>query len=1048
MKKIFLLIAGVLVSIAMTADNVTIEQAEQIAAQFLNSHQSSARKPLQMAKRQPLDLKIASDATAYYVFNVGTENGYVIVSGSDLTPQVLAFSGKGSFKEETMPANMKTWLDGYADQIAYLENTKGKYQAPRQQVQRSAVDPLLTSTWGQGVPYNNMCPTDPSTGNRCVTGCVATALAQVINYHKYPSQTIAAIPGYTTETLGISMPQISITTIDWDNMLDSYSGSSTTAQKNAVAQLMLLCGQATVMDYNIASAGGSGADMALDAKALQTYFGYDKTVRVLDRNAFSTITWESLIYDELAVGRPVLYGGLSTGGGHAFVVDGYDGNGLFHINWGWNGDSDSYFLLSVLNPYNNSAIGSSSSNDGFSFEQSAVVGIQHGSDNIIPERFTIYGISNTGNTSYTRSSSSTNFAGINIKMEGYNRSSDTHSFMLNLALVDIEDSVIGTIANSIDVGSVNFNYGGTLTFSDCSFGANLPDGEYYIVPVSQSENSTEWEPCWKSNVYRIKATISDNKLMLTEPSISLSGLIQATGSTKVGHTLPLKAQIVNSGSYFNNYIYLFVDGIRVGGRILEVEGNNMADFEIDFMPMTTGHKILHLAYDDGESYVPFAMGNVTVAEDNSKLDARVKITNSTDGILPENEAIVKVRVTNIGEDYDNNVRLVLYKKNPDDMQYYGVDGQTQHLKIENGTTSTLNFEFANIESQQRYLLSFQYLKAGIWVYDSDRSVEFEQSNTIELSATPTSGEVLAGSYIILNAKPASAKVFYTLDGTEPSENSLVYDSPILIDRNLTINAFATKKNFEQSEMCTRTYTVIENSDADFGDIEVALIDKDNNKKVYNIFEIDSIYIDYTDTEPPVVEVERVSSNGCNLTLNYTMPENVDRYYTNLSYNVSEYGAAYTSSRSITYTWLKPETNYYVSTLAIGKNGRKGEVIRKVFTTSPAPYSDYVLYRNEFYQLTSAKRTTNNGISNLYIYINNSNYVVFSCNGSCSWSSGTYSIKSNSKYSGGLKLSSSSNVKWGDGKLTISGSGSYRTIDFDLDTGGEVYITGHYYGKVQ
>lgn len=1038
------------------ADNITTEQAEQIAAQFLQKHRPTAGKRLmKMVQKQPLSLSVANDATAYYVFNVGSNEGFVMVSGSNLAPRVLGYADKGAFIQDSIPSNLHAWLQGYADQIAYLERTGGRNEAPRLNSQREAVIPLLNSTWGQddyfGGPYHYKCPIDPETGYRCVTGCVATALAQVINYYKYPSHTIAPIPAYITQTKKISMPEIGITTIDWDNMLDSYDSSATTEQKNAVAQLMLLCGQAVEMDYDYLE---SGANTINDAKALQKYFGYDKTVRALERNAFSTSEWETLLYEEVASGRPVLFGGSSTGGGHSFVIDGYSSDGLFHINWGWEGQDDGYFAISVLNPYNNTSTGSSSSKDGYSFNQRAIVGIQHGTSEVIPELFTVTGIEISGERVFTRTSATENFTGVSITPCVINITSDTHEFHLGLGLYDSNEELL-LLLDGNDVGDVPHFYGGSLGFTDLQFGADLVNGDYYIVPVSASENSNEWEPCWRSNVYYIKATISDNTLTLTEPSISLNGMIQATGTTKVGHVLPLKGQIVNSGSFFNDYVYLFVDGVRVGGRAFEVQEGETANLDIDFIPTSTGRKTLYLGYSSDEmvnndindirNYVPFAIGNVTVTEDNSKLDSRITIINSTDGILPDNKAMIKVRVTNTGDDYDNVVRLVLYEYNSDDMQYYGIDGQTQHLALEKGTTSTLNFEFTNIERQQRYLLSFQYLRAGNWAYDLDRSVEFEQSNTVELSATPASGEVLAGSYVVLNAKPASAKIFYTIDGTEPSENSLVYDSPILIDRELTIKAFASKKNFEKSEIFTKTYTIVENSEADFGNIEVALVDKSGSKKVHSLNEIESIYIDYSDTEPPVVEVERVSSNGCDLTVKYTISDNVDHYYANLSNTVSEYGSGYTSSRQITYTWLKPDTKYYVSALAIGKNGRRGDVVRKQFSTSSAPYSNYVLYRNEFYQLRSAVRTTNNGTNLLYLYIDSSNYVVFSYNGSCSWS-GTYNVST--KPMGGIKLSSKSKVTWGDGKLTISGSGSYRTIDFDLDTGGGVYITGHYYGKVQ
>lgn len=699
------------------AGNVTTEQAEQIATQFLNKHRMTvSNKSMKMVKQQSLNLKMATDANAYYIFNVGNNEGFVMVSGSDLAPQVLAYSNKGSFNQNSVPVNMQAWLQGYADQIAYLEQTGGKFEAPRHQIQRSVVSPLLTSTWNQGTPYNNMCPEDPNTGVRTVTGCVATALAQVINYHKYPSQTIAPIPSYTTSTNSISMPEIGITTIDWDNMLDNYDGSASVEQNNAVAQLMLLCGQAVEMNYDISANGGSGAYTAMDAKALQKYFGYDKTSRALERNAFGTTEWESLIYDELAANRPVLYGGQSTGGGHSFVIDGYNDDGLFHVNWGWGGNSDGYFLLSVLNPYNNSAIGSSSSNDGFSFSQQAIVGVQHDTDEVIPERFTIYGITNTGSTSYTRSSATSNFTGISIQLKGYNMTGDTHNFALNLALMDADNNVITTIATDVEAEKDYFYGWGALSFSDCAFGAELTDGDYYIVPVSKTENSSEWESCWRSDVYRIKAAINGNTLTLTEPSVNLSATIQATGNTKLMETLPLTAQITNNGSYFNDYVYIAVDGYVKGGHMFEAEAGETVNFDIDFVPTTAGNKSLLLAYKKDNSWVVFASGEVTVTGD---LECIVNVTNANNGVVEDDKVTATVNITNIADDYDNDILLRLFKYDASSSSYNYVDIQYQHLSLVSGETTTLNFEFSGLENEKQYLLSLMYYKAGNLIQDAD-----------------------------------------------------------------------------------------------------------------------------------------------------------------------------------------------------------------------------------------------------------------------------------------------------------------------------------------
>lgn len=181
-----------------------------------------------------------------------------------------------------------------------------------------------------------------------MTGCVATAMAQVINYHKYPEKGIGS-NSYTTTTSGLSVSfNFGATTFDWDNMADIYSLSSTAEQKTAVATLMKACGVSVNMDYGT---GASGAMSAFVPAALVNYFGYDKATAYRERIWFSGQEWEDLVYNELATVGPVYYGGTTARNeGHAFVCDGYRADGFFHINWGWGGQSNGYFRLSALDP--------------------------------------------------------------------------------------------------------------------------------------------------------------------------------------------------------------------------------------------------------------------------------------------------------------------------------------------------------------------------------------------------------------------------------------------------------------------------------------------------------------------------------------------------------------------------------------------------------------------------------------------------------------------------------------------------------------------------
>ncbi len=363
------------------AEQVTKEQAQQQAYEFLTS-----RRPTSGMRRAPgtvPQLTTACQVSGLYVFNVDG-GGFVIVSNDDRTIPVLGYGDTGSIDPDNMPDNMRAWLQGYADEIAWLQQNNmtttaaAGTSAPRRAGGHStaAISPLLTTTWSQGAPYNNLCPIY-SGDKRAATGCVATAMAQVMNYHQWPKEGTKAIPGYTTTSNSIDLTEgLPATTFDWANMKESYSGNNETADEaNAVATLMQYCGYSIQMDYD----SSSGAQTKRVAVALKEYFDYNTTTtQYVSRNYYSAEEWASLIYHELANNRPVVYSGFTPSSGHAFVCDGYkyeNETDFFHINWGWNGSSDNYFVLSALNP-REQGIGGSNSTDGFRYGQGAVIGIQ------------------------------------------------------------------------------------------------------------------------------------------------------------------------------------------------------------------------------------------------------------------------------------------------------------------------------------------------------------------------------------------------------------------------------------------------------------------------------------------------------------------------------------------------------------------------------------------------------------------------------------------------------------------------------------------------
>lgn len=324
---------------------------------------------------------------AYYVFT--DKSGTLFVSADDVAVPLLGYTDTGDLDESSLPPQLKGMLNDYAREIEWA-NTSGYRLVSGAEntgagsvktVDGPSIAPLLKTKWDQGSPYNKYCPKLGSTTT--VTGCVATAMAQAMNYYKWPETEVPAMSYYWEN--GSKTLTSSAMTIDWANMLDSYSGSYSTTQADAVAHLMQACGYSVEMKYNTSSNGGSGAYSIHIRGALVDKFGYDVATEYQMRDYYSAEDWAQMIYDNLKDYGPVVYGGQGSAGGHSFVCDGYDGNGKFHMNWGWSGSSDGYFVLSALNP---SALGTGGGAGGFNSDQDAVLKISKPkSGSVAPEAF-------------------------------------------------------------------------------------------------------------------------------------------------------------------------------------------------------------------------------------------------------------------------------------------------------------------------------------------------------------------------------------------------------------------------------------------------------------------------------------------------------------------------------------------------------------------------------------------------------------------------------------------------------------------------------------
>lgn len=385
MKKNFLLLLSLmlLLSVSAIAGPRSYQQAKAIAqrqaAMLGIEMDAEVTASAKAAPRMSVSSAVSPSATCYYVFANGEDKGFTIVSGDDRMPEVVGYSAQGTYDPDHLPANYVGFMKAYQETVEALLKGDAQVSGGLAEVRQwraeragtAAVAPLLDGIkWDQREPYNNMCPLYDGT-NRSVTGCVATAMAQVMMYYQYPKELKTTIKAYNTQTYGIQIPEISSgATYDWDNMLPDYSKSDyNSAQADAVAKLMYHCGAAVKMDYGPLS--GANVTPAI----LATYFGYDADLmQDLTRTVFTLQQWMTLIDNELKAKRPILYSGQASDGGHEFVCDGSDGKGLYHINWGWGGYQDGYFDLTILQPTKGGA-GSGSAVDGYNRNCSMIIGI-------------------------------------------------------------------------------------------------------------------------------------------------------------------------------------------------------------------------------------------------------------------------------------------------------------------------------------------------------------------------------------------------------------------------------------------------------------------------------------------------------------------------------------------------------------------------------------------------------------------------------------------------------------------------------------------------
>lgn len=718
MKKSVLTTLVYLFSILLTvAAPVDEQSARKLAGDFLRGKMPVTRSSNTNITRAVTGVADGPDA-GIYVFN--SDNGFVVISADDALPVVLAYSYGTPYDANKAPEAMKAMLSAYHHAVSSACVTRADVPT------HEKISPLIKTQWDQLTPYNNMCP------NKYPTGCLATAVAQVMYYHKYPAN------------------------YDWDVMKTSYVSTDTGDVVDAVAKLMADVGEKVFMQYKEEE---SSARLIDGAEALRYEFGYSESTEFVQRDSYTAKSWDELLYNELVASRPVIMGAQSmtpTGlSGHAFIIDGYeanDGVGYFHVNWGWSGRSDDYFLISVLNPkyqYTGGGAGSS----GYSFEQQAVIGIQPAETPMEKTtRFaTQYCYIKDDESVYTRSSTSDDFSPIKVYYNVWNIVKPEESRQFDIGIALYKDRELKKI---LDWGHLKDIYpeGKPLGYqkkfeaeSDpVSIGKGLPNGKYQIRVISRLTDTDDWTWAIMSACRYVELTIEDNTMTTatygnsdgytSENDFTINNVV-VSGSKKVGEPLTITINLTNNNMPNNSPIFLWGNASLEQGtdsyQCLGGGGSNLSpgetdDLVLEYTPQRAGTFDFLLNCSDKNSADPLYSFSETV--EGLYLALKLDVDNAAptpDGFSQVDGNTFKgvARISNLGSVvYDDDIIFELAELNLEDGYYKIIKTSTTKANIELLGTKDIEFNYPDLTIGFYYALIVGY-KDGTSTVDINRDSE-------------------------------------------------------------------------------------------------------------------------------------------------------------------------------------------------------------------------------------------------------------------------------------------------------------------------------------
>lgn len=695
----------------------------------------------------------ASPEQSFYVINDEANNRFVIVGADERMNTVLGYSDNGLFSESTAPEGLLEMLADYNQQYSKLLTLQIDLgDVTNTDVEFESVEPMIKSKWHQTSPYNNDCPIDPqySYDARCASGCVATAMAQIMNYHRYPNSGKGSY-SYKTSTLKIyQYCNFSDLFFDWDKMLDIYDSNATSEQKAEVAKLMHACGISVSMNYGYNGSNACSCDVPY---ALIHHFGYNPNITYKEKKYYSNYEWNKMILDELKRGRPILYRGNGTGG-HAFVLDGCNSDGLYHFNFGWSGSYDGFYCIDAIKLYKNGV-------EKYNFTSN-----QGMTSNITPEENGIH-----EDIFYCSS-----FYLTNEKMVV----GGTTSFRCVVPECDSSDATYVGHSSAKFVGTIglglfdsNLNFVKSLYYKDISCyqgtlktissdvimdGETLKDGSmYFIAPYAQSSNAVM--PTFirtidgSTDCYLAK--VKDGMIDLIPMEFPLAPIEPDNPEPS-----PEPTHKVIEGTYTVS---------------APTKGDKVEDWTVTLMQDNVdSDKYWLIGYDPAVSRLGY-----TVSSGWNRVCGTVN-ENKTQIVIPtrnQNKLGDNIYLTNISEGGD----LVLYL---------------------NDTDSTMSIKSV-WGCMKRTITGDNYTQSEVSQYTSSTFKYGDSTTSLTAPIVFVSDE----GVLNITSQNTNDVIYYTIDGQEPSEKSILYSSPVHLDRNVTVKAIAINgdKKSDVSQYTVRVF---------------------------------------------------------------------------------------------------------------------------------------------------------------------------------------------------------------------------------------------------